>query len=167
MSFKPLSEMTTPLFKYTSFLLVDSNIDSLRLTSLMLEQHGGAVVAVSSAIEAIDMAMQFQPNVFITTLVLPELDGCMLLPFIQRLVANPFLAVLLSTYNESNIKQRASKAGFHQCLTVPLDYDAFIDNIAEAMQLDSNLLLIDCSLPQHKADCLRHEDQFAYPMFIG
>ena len=56
-------------------LIVDDDIDSLKLIGLMLQRHGYEVVAANAGEQAIAKATAEQPNLIILDVMMPDMDG--------------------------------------------------------------------------------------------
>jgi pilus assembly protein CpaE len=56
-------------------LVVDDDIDSLKLIGLMLQKKGYGIVAANSGAQAIDKAAVETPNLIILDVMMPDLDG--------------------------------------------------------------------------------------------
>lgn len=56
-------------------LIVDDDIDSLKLISLMLQRHGYDVVAASAGIQALSKASSDYPDLIILDIMMPDMDG--------------------------------------------------------------------------------------------
>ena len=60
-------------------LVVDDDADMREFLPFMLEHYGATVTAVASAIEALTALSQSQPNLLISDIGMPEMDGYMLM----------------------------------------------------------------------------------------
>ncbi|GIL09237.1 MAG: transcriptional regulator [Chloroflexota bacterium] len=67
-------------------LIVDDDIDSLKLIGLMLQRHGYEVVAASAGVQALSKAMADRPDLIILDIMMPDMDGY---EVCRRLRANP------------------------------------------------------------------------------
>ena len=56
-------------------LIVDDDIDTLRLIGLMLERQGYEIIAASNGEQALTMARDESPDLIILDVMMPELDG--------------------------------------------------------------------------------------------
>src|SRR5678816_669936 len=56
-------------------LIVDDDLDSLKLIGLMLQRHGYEVVAANSGTQAIAKASNDHPNLIILDVMMPDMDG--------------------------------------------------------------------------------------------
>lgn len=67
-------------------LIVDDDIDSLKLIGLMLQRHGYEVVAANAGNQALTKAVSDHPDLIILDVMMPDMDGY---EVCRRLRANP------------------------------------------------------------------------------
>ncbi|MEZ4667677.1 MAG: response regulator [Anaerolineae bacterium] len=67
-------------------LIVDDDLDSLKLIGLMLQRHGYEVVAANAGNQALSKANSDHPNLIILDVMMPDMDGY---EVCRRLRANP------------------------------------------------------------------------------
>src|SRR5512135_888332 len=56
-------------------LIVDDDLDTLRLVGLMLQHQGYRISAASSGIQAISMSQTEKPDLILLDIMMPEMDG--------------------------------------------------------------------------------------------
>ena len=56
-------------------LIVDDDLDTLRLVGLMLQHQGYRIIAANSGIQAIAMAQTDKPDLILLDIMMPEMDG--------------------------------------------------------------------------------------------
>jgi CheY-like chemotaxis protein len=56
-------------------LIVDDDLDTLRLVGLMLQHQGYRIAAASSGIQAISMTQSEKPDLILLDIMMPEMDG--------------------------------------------------------------------------------------------
>jgi PAS domain S-box-containing protein len=105
-------------------LAVDDDPDAVRLIAELLETAGARVTSASSADDAIRILDTELPNVIVTDLGMPRIDGFQLLERI-RAHRNPLVRLLpaaaLTAYARSDDRVKALRAGFHIHLAKPID----------------------------------------------
>ncbi|MEH2342898.1 MAG: PAS domain S-box protein [Nostoc sp.] len=105
-------------------LLVDDQADVREFFSFALEQYGAAVTAVESADEALQTLVQSQPDILLSDIGMPIMDGYMLLREVRKLPpeqGGQIPAIALTAYaGEINYNQ-AMAAGFQKHLPKPVD----------------------------------------------
>ncbi|WP_414519202.1 PAS domain S-box protein [Nostoc sp. PCC 9305] len=105
-------------------LLVDDQADVREFFSFALEQYGATVTAVESADEALQTLVQSQPDILLSDIGMPFMDGYMLLREVRKLPpeqGGQIPAIALTAYaGEINYNQ-AMAAGFQKHLPKPVD----------------------------------------------
>ncbi len=107
-----------------SVLAVDDDPDALALLREVLEAAGASVTAVSSAAEALEAATRAVPDVLISDIGMPRIDG---FDLISRIRSSPSAAVreipaaALTAYARSDDRMRALASGFQLHLPKPID----------------------------------------------
>ncbi|MBG1241474.1 PAS domain S-box protein [Nostoc sp. NZL] len=105
-------------------LLVDDERDTRDLIAFILEQSGAVVIQAASAIEALQAMPQFQPNLLLSDIGMPELDGYMLMRQIRAMppeMGGTIPAIALTAYAAEADYQQAIAAGFGQHITKPVE----------------------------------------------
>ncbi|MEH2173268.1 PAS domain S-box protein [Nostoc sp.] len=105
-------------------LLVDDQADVREFFSFALEQYGATITAVESADEALQTLVQSQPDILLSDIGMPLMDGYMLLREVRKLPpeqGGQIPAIALTAYaGEINYNQ-AMAAGFQKHLPKPVD----------------------------------------------
>ena len=117
-------------------LTVDDDHDSQEITAFVLEEAGAKVTAVSSGAAALQAMAQFSPDILISDIGMPDMDGYTLIREIRKLSAQQgkgLLAIALSAYAGELDHQQSLAAGFQRHLTKPIDPDALIAAICELL----------------------------------
>ncbi|XWK86885.1 MAG: PAS domain S-box protein [Phormidium sp.] len=114
-------------------LVVDDEVDSLKLLEVFLPQEGAIVTAVSSAAQALQMVTQAEFDLLISDIGMPEMDGYSLIRQIRALPL-PFKrdipAIALTAYAGETNQSQALAAGFQTHLEKPIDPQQMLDAIA-------------------------------------
>ncbi|MEH2194540.1 MAG: PAS domain S-box protein [Nostoc sp.] len=114
-------------------LLVDDERDTRELIAFILEQSGAVVTQVASAMEALQALPQFQPNLLLTDIGMPEIDGYMLMRQIRAMSpeeGGKIPAIALTAYASEADYQQAIAAGFGQHITKPVEPAKLVRAIA-------------------------------------
>lgn len=107
-----------------SILVVDDEPDARHLVQSVLESGGAKVRLAASATEALDMIRTVPPDVIVSDLGMPEVDGY---EFIRRLRELPreqggrTPAVALTAYARSDDRRKALLSGFQNHASKPMD----------------------------------------------
>jgi PAS domain S-box-containing protein len=103
-------------------LLVDDEEDTLTLFRDALEQAGARVRAVSSGQAALEVMEEWRPDLLVTDLGLPGMDGYELLQAIRSTHAQAACpAVAVSAYARLDDRSHALAAGFQAHVAKPVD----------------------------------------------
>ncbi|WP_416290301.1 response regulator [Nostoc sp. UHCC 0251] len=110
-------------------LIVDDDEDIRDFLGFALEQAGAEVSIATSAIEALQAVKQSPPDMLLSDIGMPEMDGYMLIRQIRAMPpeqGGQILALALSAYAGEVNRQQAIAAGFQQHVAKPIDPDALI-----------------------------------------
>lgn len=111
-------------------LLVQANRDSTAAFTSAFQAGGYEVLSTTSGEQAIRLALEHRPDVIVTELVLPIVDGWQLLQVLRTygpLRETPFLA--LSPHGLPQDRSRALESGFSDFLPLPIDPLALADAV--------------------------------------
>ncbi|EGK83756.1 multi-sensor hybrid histidine kinase [Microcoleus vaginatus FGP-2] len=115
-------------------LVVDDEADSREFVAFVLEQAGAIVTSVASAAKALQAFSQAVPQILVSDIGMPEMDGYMLMRQIRSLPleqGGQIPALALTAYaGEMDLKQ-AIAAGFQRHLAKPIDPEAVIAIVTE------------------------------------
>jgi PAS domain S-box-containing protein len=118
-------------------LAVDDDLDVQEVLTAILTQAGAEVLTVASAAEVLTALDAFQPDVLVSDIGMPELDGYTLIRHIQALFARrgKYLpAIALTAYASREDAQRALREGFQQHLSKPIEPAQLIQAIARCIR---------------------------------
>ncbi|WP_445629722.1 PAS domain S-box protein [Nostoc sp. DSM 114167] len=130
-----------PGFKGLKVLLVDDERDTRELIAFILEQSGAVVIQAASAMEALQIMPQFQPNLLLSDIGMPEVDGYMLIRQIRAMspeLGGQIPAIALTAYAGEVDYQQAIAAGFGQHITKPVEPAKLLRAIANLIYSCSN-----------------------------
>ncbi|MBW4564662.1 MAG: PAS domain S-box protein [Mojavia pulchra JT2-VF2] len=122
-------------------LVVDDEVDTREMLTFIIEQYGAEVKATSSATEALEILKQFHPDVLVSDIAMPEMDGYTLMrqvrgwpseqggqiPAVSEAMPK---AIALTAYAGEFNQQQALKAGFQKHLSKPVEPDELVRAIA-------------------------------------
>jgi CheY-like chemotaxis protein len=118
-------------------LVVDDQVDSAQMLSLILEDRGYTTRVACDGPSALAMAVSFQPHVGLLDLALPGMNGFELA---TRLRALPGLShvrlVAVTGHGSAAARERARAAGFDEHFMKPVDLralDALLDDARETL----------------------------------
>ncbi|MEH2327791.1 PAS domain S-box protein [Nostoc sp.] len=137
----PSQDDDLPDFNGLKVLLVDDERDTRELIAFILEQSGAVVIQAVSAIEALRIMPQFQPNLLLSDIGMPEVDGYMLIRQIRAMspeLGGKIPAIALTAYAGEVDYQQAIAAGFGQHITKPVEPAKLLRAIANLIYSYSN-----------------------------
>lgn len=110
------------LLDQVKILVVDDDQDTRDLLRFMLEDYGAIVTVVSSAKEALTTLDAATPDVLISDVAMPQMDGYSLIEQIrQRPSGEQLPAIALTAYARQEDRDQAIQAGFNDHLAKPVD----------------------------------------------
>ena len=110
-------------------LLVDDEPDTREFQAFVLSQSGANVTAVASGLEALQALEQFTPDVLVSDIGMPEMDGYMLMQQIRSRSPNQggnIRAIALTAYAAEIDQKRALQVGFQTHITKPVEPEKLV-----------------------------------------
>ncbi|WP_441339451.1 hybrid sensor histidine kinase/response regulator [Oscillatoria sp. FACHB-1407] len=132
----PPSEAVSNL-KGTQILVIDNESDALEFVAFVLEQAGASVIPAASADEALTLLSRSQPDVLLSDIGMPDMDGYMLMQQVRSLPPEQgghVPAIALTAYAGDINYQKAISAGFQRHLAKPIEPGALIKAIADLIK---------------------------------
>lgn len=114
-------------------LTVDDEPDTRELLTLLLTQYGAEVLTVNSAAEVLANLASFQPDILVSDIGMPEVDGYSLIQQVRALPpekGGQVAAMALTAYAREEDQQRAITNGYQSYLTKPIELEQFVQAIA-------------------------------------
>jgi CheY-like chemotaxis protein len=113
-------------------LVVDDNRDSARLLGVLVEQLGHTAATAYDGDSAITLAREFQPEIVLLDLILPDADGCDIALGIR---AQPGLQecriFIVSAYGSPEDRFRSLSAGCEEHYTKPVHPEILISLLGD------------------------------------
>ena len=113
-------------------LVVEDNRDTREMITFLLEQYKAKAIAVDSAQAALNTLTHFQPDILLSDIAMPEIDGYTLLRQIRALPPEQggnVKAIALTAFAGEIDYQQAMSAGFQQHLTKPVEPAKLVEAI--------------------------------------
>ena len=102
-------------------LVVDDDLDTLRLVGMMLERQGFNILAASSGQQALNLARTEKPDLVVLDLMIPDIDG---IQVARQLRADPrtreILILMFTAKTQTEDKLEGFDAGADDYLTKPI-----------------------------------------------
>ena len=103
-------------------LVVDDEIDTRELIAFVLQAAGAIVTSAASAIEAMPRVAQTQPDIIVSDIGMPEMDGYGLMQQIRsQFPERQIPAIALTAYAGELSAQKAIAAGFQAHIAKPVE----------------------------------------------
>ena len=135
---KPTSNNTTNnsvrfnRFEGREILVIDDERDSLEILTLVLQQEGATIVSATSAEAALKALSQKTPDLIISDIGMPEVDGLTLMTQIRQLPRGKNIpAIALTAYAGEIERQSSFDAGFQKHIAKPISIPELITAIIE------------------------------------
>lgn len=117
--------MRTPLVRLDGLrvLVVDDEADARRLVAKVLTQSGATVAAAAGAEEALHLLAGFRPDVLVSDIGMPDMDGFDLIKKVRSLdhAGRKLPAVALTAFAHNEDQRRVLLAGFQVHVAKPVD----------------------------------------------
>jgi CheY-like chemotaxis protein len=118
-------------------LLVDDNEDASLSMAELLQLYGYEVRTAADGRQALDLAAEFEPELVLSDIGLPGMDGYQLAQALRQAAGPRKMALAAVTgYGQSGDRARAAEAGFDHFLVKPLAADALLKFIHDQFDAD-------------------------------
>ena len=113
-------------------LIVEDSPDTLVLLSTLFRREGAHVTTAASATEALDLAITRHPNLIVSDIGMPDVDGYQLLEQLRLLPGlSDVPAIAISGYASEEDRERALGVGYLALVPKPVDIDALFTLIQD------------------------------------
>ncbi|MFB2836575.1 PAS domain-containing protein [Floridanema evergladense] len=127
-------------------LLVDDEADVRQLIGFVLEEYGATITVVSSAKEALTAFNESLPDILVSDIGMPEMDGYMLIEKLRSLPAEKggeVPAIALTAYAGEVNEQKAFSSGFQKHIAKPVEPEILmqaITSLVKSTNLNQDIL---------------------------
>ncbi|GAB4381536.1 MAG: hypothetical protein Kow00121_40290 [Elainellaceae cyanobacterium] len=132
----------TPSLQGNRILVVDDEPDARELVGFILEQSGAEVTLVGSAAEVLKCLHEGLPDLLISDVAMPEVNGYMLIQQVRALApeqGGQIPAIALTAHAGEGDRQQALSAGFQQHVSKPIDPEELVQVVAKLVRQPSAL----------------------------
>ncbi|MDF5708913.1 MAG: ATP-binding protein [Nostoc sp. S4] len=132
----PLGMLYAPL-QGVRLLVVDDDADTREFLTFLLEEQGAIVTSAASAGEALSLIVQSKPDLLLSDLGMPKVDGYTLIKKLRSLPAHQggqIPAIALTAYAAETTQKQVLTAGFQLHITKPVDPAKLVAAIAALVQ---------------------------------
>jgi PAS domain S-box-containing protein len=115
-------------------LVVEDEADTRVMIKLVLEAAGASVSALDSADKALKVVEDWQPDVLVSDIGMPEMDGYELIRRVKALETSrgrSLPALALTAYARDEDRERSIEAGYQRHLSKPVEPSDLIRAVAE------------------------------------
>jgi len=116
----------------TDVLIVDDDEKIRKLARVNLEKRGYTVREAADGAEAIEIIKSNPPDLVLLDLVMPGISGIDVCIWVRAQADIPI--VVLSAYDEEDLKVRALDAGADDYVTKPFGYDELLARVRAVMR---------------------------------
>ena len=113
-------------------LVIDDDSSLRRVLEYNLQEEGYEVLAASSGEDGLFLFGQFQPNLVITDMKMPGMDGLMVLKSVKERAAET-LVIIITAFGTIDVAVEAMKAGAYDYITKPFNRDALKLTVKKAL----------------------------------
>jgi signal transduction histidine kinase/CheY-like chemotaxis protein len=118
-------------------IVVDDKWENRSVIVNLLEPIGFSVVEASNGQEGIDKVIEFQPNLIITDLAMPIMDGFTMIQNLRQLPQFQEVVIIASSASVFEVDQHQSlDAGANEFLPKPVQLDKLLGILQKYLQLD-------------------------------
>jgi len=113
-------------------LLLDDDPDVRESTALALRREGAEVVTASNGEEAVEVYAERPPDVVVSDILLPKVDGHAVLRYLRRLgMTAP--AIAMTCLSAAEARFQSAQVGFDLHLTKPIDPEVLLRAILDLL----------------------------------
>jgi CheY-like chemotaxis protein len=113
-------------------LIVEDSPDTLLLLSTIFRREGANVTTAASAAEALQSAVIKRPNIIVSDIGMPEVDGYQLLEQLRMLPGlSDVPAIAISGYASEEDRERALAVGYLALVPKPIDLETLFNLIQD------------------------------------
>ena len=119
-------------------LVVEDEPDAAEFVARLLRSYGASVCMTTTGAEALEMFEKVRPQILISDIGLPEMDGYQLIERIRQKASNDggmIPAVALTAFARSEDRTRAMRAGYHAHLAKPIESNELVATVASFAEL--------------------------------
>lgn len=120
----------------TRLLIVDDEKDALELMEELFQKHGYEVRTAGTGMEALRVIPDFEPDIVISDLVMPELDGMKLLEIVRDKFPGIVL-IMMTAHGTIETAVEAMKKGARDYILKPLRLEELLAKVETYSQIRS------------------------------
>jgi len=133
-------------------LIVDDNPSVLKLLNISLSKAGYDVIEAENGEEAFDVANKELPDLIISDIMMPQMDGlelCWMIRENSKIPMVPF--IFLTSFDDPETEVKGFRAGADKYLNKPIERKELLDRVAELLERQDKLHDIEQEESEKKA----------------
>lgn len=133
-------------------LIVDDNPSVLKLLNISLTKAGYDIVEADNGETAFDLANKEHPDLIISDIMMPQMDGIELCWMIRENSEVPMVPfIFLTSFDDSEMEIRGFRAGADDYLSKPIDRKELLERVNDLLSRNSKLKQIEDSTETKKS----------------
>jgi CheY-like chemotaxis protein len=124
------------MLKDRCILVVDPHQDTQFLYETVFQAEQATVVTVSSVMQALQWLECHKPDLIVSEIVLPGVDGLSLIRRLRNSSMRSYRripAVAVTGFASEMVQKQAQEAGFQRCLWKPVDMNSLTQVLADVL----------------------------------
>jgi CheY-like chemotaxis protein len=105
-----------------TILVIEDTTNIRTLLRILLKRFGYEVIEASSGLEAFELVKNFAPDLILTDISLPEIDGLNITRAIRKIKGFEEIPIIAITAQSEMFYKRAIEAGCNDLIDKPLDF---------------------------------------------
>ena len=114
-------------------LIVDDNPDSREMLSYVLTGEGFSVITAEDGLEALELVKDVQPDLILTDLNMPEIDGIELTKKLREQFKSTSLPIVIVSAFGGEMVSKAIEAGADGAMQKPLHIDSLLTLVKQIL----------------------------------
>ncbi|MEH2150328.1 PAS domain-containing protein [Nostoc sp.] len=131
------NKFNSSLLRGLRILIVDDDVDTREFLHFLLQQNGALITAAASTNEAMSIIAQTVPNLLISDLGMPEMDGYSLIRMLRAMPkeeGGEIPAIALTAYAGESDRDLVLAAGFQKHIAKPVQPNELLTSIADLLE---------------------------------
>ena len=112
-----------------TILVVDAIEADRSMLCRALKREGYDVIVAANGAEAVALTQEWRPEIMVTDLSMPHMDGIEAWRMISELIPDPPIAIVLTGLTIRDIRLICDEIGFHAFLPKPADFPRLLATI--------------------------------------
>lgn len=119
----------------THILLVDDSEDNVVFVKMILQQAGAEISVASTGREALKVIRQFQPDLIITDIEMPDGNGFQLLAEVRKALGENLPVISFSAHSTGAQYEKIKNAGFDGNILKPIKPESLVNEVSRVLNI--------------------------------